>query len=186
MRLEPLGDPGAGVREAGRPARAPPARLIRPTLRPACAEGRDIRVDVPSPPIAPLIEWEALAPPPAADRRGIEATGGSTRAQRLALGQAALALRIAVPPCGLPGLLLRLEPWGVPIPRPRPCRRGWGRGRLTGEATPPRRGHPLVILCECIAQVTEQGKAISHWAGFWCPRWRPARLGRGALTAPAC
>jgi hypothetical protein len=115
MRMDPLGDQGAGAREAVRPELAPQARLIRTTLRQACAEVRDIRINVPSPPIAALIEWEALAPHPAADRLGIEATGGSHLAEGLALGKADFDLLIAVQTCRVAGLLLLLEPSGPPI-----------------------------------------------------------------------
>jgi hypothetical protein len=91
----------------------------------------------------------------------------------------------------MPGLLLLLEPWGAPIPRQRPCRRGrlralrrggWCRGRRTGEDTTQRRRNPLEIPWECVAQITEQVKAISHLDGFWRTPWRPARIVRGAIT----
>ena len=103
--------------------------MVRTALRKARAEVRDVGIDLRSPTIAPLIEWEAFAPHPAADRLGIEALGGSNLAEGLPLGKAGLDLLVAVHPGSVAGLLLLLEPRGPPIPGQRP--EGWrgGKGR---------------------------------------------------------
>ena len=90
---------------------------MRTVLRKTPPERRDVGIDLRGPPIAPLIEWEALAPHPDADRLGIEATGSSNLAEGLALGKVGLDLLLAVHPGCMPGLLLLLEPWGAPITR---------------------------------------------------------------------
>ena len=97
--------------------------MIRTALRQAGLEVGDIRIDFPGPTIATLVEREGLAPDPAADGLGIEATGRSNLAEGLALGKAALDLLIAVHPGRVPGALLLLEPWRTPIP-------GQGPGRV--------------------------------------------------------
>src|SRR4029453_17391234 len=129
MRMDPLGDQRAGARKTLCLNLAPQARLIRAALREAGLEVRDKRIDFPGATIAALVEREGLGPDPAADGLGIEATRGSNLAQGLPLGKAPLDLLIAVRPCGVPRMLLLLEPRGTPIAGHRP-RCGSARWRL--------------------------------------------------------
>ena len=191
MGMHPLGHQRAGPRKAVRLDLAPPAGLIRAAHCEARAEVGDIRIAFPGPPIATLIEREGLGPYPGAHRLGVEATRCSNLTERLALGKAGLDLLIAVHPCGVPGILLLLEPWRLPLTRQRTCRHGrlrylrrggQRRGRLTGQDTAQRRGDPLEIPCEHVAQITEQVKAISDLHRCWRTLCDASGIVRRAIT----
>src|SRR5262244_818660 len=106
MGVDPLGDQRARARKALRPDLAPQAGLIRTALRQTGLEVGGIRIDLPDTPVAALIERERLAPDPATNRLGIEATSRGNLAEGLALGKARHDLLVAVHPGRMPGALL--------------------------------------------------------------------------------
>jgi len=158
---------------------------MRAALCQARAEGRDRRINFRGPTIARLLGQERLAPDPGTDRRGIQATGGSTLAERMALGKARLDLRIAMQTGRVAGLLRPLEPRGPPLAGERPGRRGrlaWRRRggrrwwRLTGQQTTEGGGEPWERAGEGCTPMAQPGKAIRHLDRVRRPCSRPSRL----------